>query len=258
MVRAFLTILWPRIPCGLLLAGSPLLAFWVLSYLPAVAEPGEQATQENELFAGLRHEDAEGRAMNSPLDGRILPAFKGTPLGLPQSFVAHTDRGNSIGLLYYPNPPEPTPEMLADEEEWVRERGFAGLLIRTAPPCGTYVCHDWVFTGGRFAMGPGSVDLILADNGYHPIDTPRVGDLAVYRDAQTGVIMHTAIVRVATENGPVIVESKWAWMGRYLHPASVYCCPDAVCQYYRSERAGHLLQGIDPAERDAFEARPAE
>ena len=116
------------------------------------------------------------------------------------------------------------------------------------------MCHDWVFTGGRYTL-TGDPQAILEDNGYAEVQLPRAGDLAVYRDQSSGTLMHTGVVRSVGEGGAVLVESKWAWMGRYLHPAGVYCYPGAVCTFYHSARSGHLLRGLEAADR-ALHVRP--
>jgi hypothetical protein len=137
------------------------------------------------------------------------------------------------------------PEAIPEEEVWIREQGLAGQLVRTAPPSPDYVCHDWVFTDGRYSLAGSPVEAILEDNGYAEVGRPRAGDLAVYRHGSGGSAIHTGVVRAAEEGGAVRVESKWGWRSRFLHPADVYCHPEAVCSFFRSTRRGHLLLGLD-------------
>ena len=52
-----------------------------------------------------------------------------------------------------------------------------------------------------------------------------------------------ALVRYVADGMPPLVESKWAWMGVFLHPVdkSAYGTDFA---YYRSPRSGHVLSGL--------------
>jgi len=176
----------------------------------------------------------------------MLPRFVGPPVGKGEALLVYTDRGRPVRLLSYPAPSPPPPAVLAAEEHWLRRSGLSVSLTPVAPPSATYVCHDWVFAGGRFALVGDPVAMILEDNGYQEISVPQAGDIAVYHgNGARGNIMHTGIVRAAEREDRVFVESKWAWMGRYVHPAGVYCNPNAVCSFYRSSRPGHLLRGLD-------------
>ena len=194
---------------------------------------------------------------------RRLPLYAGPPPGKGQVFWAYTDRGRPVPLVSYPDRPPPGPELAAAEGRWLRTSGLDRLLVRTGPPTMAYVCHDWVFTDGRYSLTDAVEEEILQDNGYEPVPVPQAGDLAVYRDRAGGTLMHTGVVRSVAEGGAVLVESKWAWMGRYLHPADVYCYPGAVCTFYHSPRAGHLLRGLDgssslsEASRESGPAGPA-
>src|SRR5436190_1242910 len=144
------------------------------------------------------------------------------------------------------NPSQPNPSA---EERWLQVSGLSACLVPTGPPTEAYVCHDWVFTGGRYTLDGNPVEEILLDNGYHEVAVPQPGDLAVYRQCNMAPVMHTGVVRSAGEGATVWVESKWAWHGRYLHPASVYCYPRAVDAFFRSARPGHLLRGLDGTDR---------
>jgi hypothetical protein len=180
----------------------------------------------------------------SPLPG-LIPSVHGGSLRAPETAWAFTDRGRPVRLLRYLDRPAPTPTMLAEEDSWLQTLGLSARVIRTATACGDYACHDWVFTGGRYALDGMETEVILEENGYQRVASPRPGDLAIYRRGETGGIMHTGLVRLSGRGTEIMVESKWSWLGRYLHPASVYHCPDAVCLFYRSKRIGHLLQGIN-------------
>jgi hypothetical protein len=71
---------------------------------------------------------------------------------------------------------------------------------------------------------------------------PRPLDLAIYRDAK-GEVAHIGIVR-AIRPEVILIESKWGWGGLFLHPHEAHPYAPATCVFYRSERAGHLLQGL--------------
>src|SRR5437868_6298837 len=118
---------------------------------------------------------AEGPARSA----RLMPPYSGPPLGEGESLLAYTDRGRPVPLVYYPHRPAPAPELAAAEERWLHATGLAAVLVRTAPPTGAYVCHDWVFTGGRYELVGCPVEAILQDNAYHEVAAPRAGDLAV-------------------------------------------------------------------------------
>jgi hypothetical protein len=105
-------------------------------------------------------------------------------------------------------------------------------------------CHGYVFTAGHYYLSGDEVPLILEDNGYRETRHPKAGDVAVYRDA-TGKVIHTAVVRGATGEGIVLVESKWGSVGRFLHRSDIHCYTEtASCLYYRSPRKGNQLRGI--------------
>jgi hypothetical protein len=144
--------------------------------------------------------------------------------------------------------------VLADPEDKVLARlGYKDGVIRREPAADQSNCHGWVFTGGRYWVGGEAVAQILADNGYVVVTDPRPGDLAVYRD-KADAVGHTAVVRYVADGMPPIVESKWAWMGVFLHPVDKSAYGTNVT-YYRSPRDGHLLAGLgDTAPAAATEA----
>jgi hypothetical protein len=135
------------------------------------------------------------------------------------------------------------PADLVAEALLVKSQRLATHLIRTAAPDRGSNCHGWVYTGGRYYVDANAVELILRDNGYKAVTTPRAGDLAIFRD-QYGRLVHSSVVRVGAADGLVLVESKWSYLGCYLHTPKDYCYA-ASWTYYRSARAGHLLRGLD-------------
>jgi hypothetical protein len=189
-------------------------------------------------------------ALGCPIAAATLLAF-GTgrqPIEAPPApqmppGTAVTDRGRDVPLWQARGGPWPVQVMRAAE---VRElRGFAldGRLIQVGPPDWSYNCHGWVFTGGCYLLPDDYVETVLQDNGYGPVEGPDVGDLTIYRNDQ-GSVIHTALVWAVGDDGRVLVESKWDWKSRYLHP------PDGTpygerWAYYRSPRPGHLLRGLD-------------
>jgi hypothetical protein len=115
--------------------------------------------------------------------------------------------------------------------------------IRRGPPTDHSNCHGWVFTGGRFNLSGEQVDTILTENGYEKADKPQAGDVIVYRAGT--LLRHTGVVQAVLPGGEVLVESKWGWMGVFLHAAgdSPY---GKEYEFRRSPRAGHLLTGLTP------------
>jgi hypothetical protein len=154
--------------------------------------------------------------------------------------AARTDAGRPVRFAA-PLTPRPAAELAAAEARVLDGLGLAGRLVRRAPASDGCNCHGWVFAGGRYWVNRADVELILADNGYEPVGTPRPGDLAVYRQAG-GAIAHTAVVRQA--GGRVTVAGKWLWMGVFEH--AVADSPYGTdLTYYRSARAGHRVAGWD-------------
>ncbi len=160
-----------------------------------------------------------------------------------RQLTAYTDRGAPVDVFDVGEHGAQASDLTA-EAELARPQALGLHLIRTAPPDEASNCHGWVFTGGRYLVDGGDVDRILQDNGYDAVTAPRVGDLVIYRLGE-GNISHTALVRVVTDDGLVLLESKWSSLGRYLHRPEDYC-PGSTWAYYRSPRQGHLLRGLDP------------
>jgi hypothetical protein len=155
-----------------------------------------------------------------------------------------TDAGEAVRVYDLQGQPA-FPEDRIAEEQLKQFPDTALHLMRTAPADRSYNCHGWVFTDGRYLVDGADVDRILNDNGYVPVTTPREGDLIVYKDS--GVhICHSGIVRAVTDDGLVLVESKWTSMGRFLHPPEAYL-PGTPRIYYRSPRNGHWLRGVNKA-----------
>lgn len=156
-----------------------------------------------------------------------------------------TDRGRHIPMMGMPEDEDSAAPLSAERElAWVRDMVPALRLLRTGPPDRRCNCHGWTFTGGRYLIHGADVPTILADNDYQPVSVPQPGDLIVYRDSEGTRVLHTGIVRTAGPDAPLLIESKWGLLGRYVHaPESQPYGPHFT--YYRSARPGHLLQGLD-------------
>jgi hypothetical protein len=94
--------------------------------------------------------------------------------------------------------------------------GYADRRIERAGKDPSANCHGWVFTGGQYLLTSQCVETILADNEYQVVAQPRPGDVIVYRDA-FDLILHSGLVRLALDDGLVLIESKWGLDARYLH-----------------------------------------
>src|SRR5262249_28326895 len=137
---------------------------------------------------------------------------------------------------------ETAPDLVTSEGNLIRNQRLLEHMLRTAPPDTSYNCHGWVFAAGKFWVKGQEVQAILDDNGYREVSTPRPNDVAVFRD-DVGNILHTGLVRTASEDGLILIESKWGTLGRYIHMPQdqVYA---ASCSYYRSSRQSHALHGL--------------
>jgi hypothetical protein len=162
-----------------------------------------------------------------------------------RKYTLYTDRGAPVDVFDLGGHVALVNDKAA-ELQMAQSKGLGLSLIRTAPPDGASNCHGWVFTGGRYLVDGGDVHRILQDNGYDVVTSPRVGDLAVYR-LGAGNVAHTALVRVVTDDGLVLLESKWSSLGCYLHTPEAYC-PGSTWTYFRSPRRGHLLRGLEPSD----------
>jgi hypothetical protein len=184
--------------------------------------------------------DAEGWLTSRTETGpaRYGPSLQG---GRPEALALWTDQGGTVPVTAIAAAGRPVDA--AAEAQLVQSKGLELRLLRTGEPSWGSNCHGWVFTAGRYLLDGEAVDLILQDNGYRRVATPRAGDLVVYRAG--GGVAHTAVVRVA---GPdlLLVESKWNELGVYLHrPADYHPRLGLACEFYRSPRHGHLLRGLE-------------
>jgi len=176
------------------------------------------------------------------------------PLDPVAGVVATTDAGRQVKLLE-PQAARSPAETQSAERRTLANMAFVERVIRIEPATDVCNCHGWVFTGGRYWIGPDDVEIILVDNDYRPVTDPRPGDIAVYRDGTS--IAHTGLVRTGGAGTPVLIESKWGWMGVFLHR------PDDTCygrrySFYRGPRETHLIAGLGgPSTPGRLELPPA-
>ena len=191
-------------------------------------------------LVAFERDDRERLDEAHDLDSMAFPS----PLRATARGHAVTDRGHVV-VLQEPIEPRSPDALTPTEEHVLRRFALQGQVVRHEGATNATNCHGWVFTGGRFWLLGTEVETILTDNAYAPVEHPRPGDLAIFRD-QRGV-NHTSVVRYVTEGWPVLVEGKWGSSGVYLHATDKSCYGTNVT-YYRSPRCGHLLTGLaDPA-----------
>lgn len=149
-----------------------------------------------------------------------------------------TDLGHKISLFHW----DLNQNGYADYQRWSREylSGFIRTVIQRADPSPLTNCHGWVFTEGQFVMTGNQIDEILHDNGYVRTDNPQANDIVVYR-SNFGVVLHTGLVRGVLNDGTIMIESKWGFEGRYLHPVEDQPYSDNVF-YWRTQRPSHALR----------------
>ena len=152
-------------------------------------------------------------------------------------WVARTDKGRAVPMMRMLGAPTLDAE---EQAAYIHSRGLDVRVIQTAPGDTSYNCHGWVFAGGKAWIASASVDEILEDNGYHTVSRPGVGDLVVFRDAD-GKVSHSALVRAATEDGGILVESKWGFTGRYVHSLEHHAYRADQATFYHTTRGGHGL-----------------
>ncbi|MFO0880452.1 MAG: hypothetical protein U0840_24165 [Gemmataceae bacterium] len=172
---------------------------------------------------------------------RHMEALLGMPnLAQDREHVLLTDAGTELPLW---NATDISNEE-SDAElamEYLRYRQFEARVIQTGKADSSYNCHGWVFTGGRAWVKGNSVDRILQDNGYREVSQPAPGDIAVYRSEHRDV-MHTSLVRGVSEDGTLLLESKWGKLGRYVHTADCHAYSMFNCTFYTCERPNHQMR----------------
>jgi hypothetical protein len=208
-----LLVRWKAIPFAALLVVGPVLAVAWLWRLDAESAPPEPDFSANPAFAAVDLERAAPSRAYSDA-GRPLPLYR------ISEHISQGDLNATDGTLF---------------DAW----GLNGHVIRTAAASDEYNCHGWVFAEGHFWIKGEDVPTILEDNGYHATTKPQIGDIVVYCD-YGGHVAHSGIIRVATPDTPILIESKLGKGGRFIHP------PDALrygvdITYYHTARQDHSI-----------------
>lgn len=192
------------------------------------------------VAAIVRHDRAVEAVVDQQMDEFNVLTYTPERRWIDDVAVA-TDRGQPIPVAV-----AKVAHTRAEMDGMERRSGTLGTYgdntIKLRPADVNSNCHGWVFTGGRYIVGGEAVETILQDNGYEPVRDPEPGDIAVYRD--NGSVTHTAVVRYVSADRPVMVESKWGWMGVYLHAADKSCYGTNFT-FYHTPRGGDVLKGIN-------------
>jgi hypothetical protein len=160
--------------------------------------------------------------------------------------VLKTDKGKNV-LLKTTNA-EIVQDLGVMEKRWLETSPHRDKLIHRESANTQSNCHGWVFTHGKFIVPGSEVDAILHDNGYYPVQHAEPNDVVVYR-AQDGSVLHTAIVRAKLDDGTLLVEGKWGFLGVYLHDVRTSCYGDNFT-FHRTDRSTHYLQGMETIEAE--------
>ena len=236
---------WNGAPRFALVLGMVLAALLVMGVVRSALTAGETRFRLPLclLIAGLglagwltsRAEEAAVAEFDfSRLKGEVDPEFYAE---VPD-VTAWTDLGTPIPLFTYNAPARQS----VGDDHVLRSLELTKRVIQTELPNDRCNCHGWTFADGQYVIRGQDVDCILAENNYVPVTDPRVGDLIIYR-GEDGHVLHSGIVRAVGADGFVLVESKWGFLGRYLHEPDVQCY-SPYYTYYRSERPGHRLIGL--------------
>jgi hypothetical protein len=155
---------------------------------------------------------------------------------------ARTDAGRPISLCVAHKEFGRVPDESSDAT-LIEERQLGRRVIQTAPASLDCNCHGWVFAGGRHWVRGAQVERILEDNGYEAVSRPQPGDVAIWR-SHRGDLLHSGLVRSASEDGLVLIESKWGQAGRFIHTPEHHAYLGSNCTFYHSPRGSHLLRGL--------------
>lgn len=155
----------------------------------------------------------------------------------PETWV--TDAGTALNVRIPANPR--SAQQIREEERFCLDSfQWSALLIERRPADDRSNCHGWVFTGGQAWVLSEDVPRILRENGYLHVDHPKPGDIAIYR-GEDGLSKHTALVRSVGD--VTMVESKWGWMGVYLHEVN-RSCYGTNYEFFRSPRRDHIVTHV--------------
>ena len=161
----------------------------------------------------------------------------------PASIACQTDSGTPI-TVYQPTAYRLPAELVQDEKNVLSGFGWENRVIHRSPANDVSNCHGWVFTGGKYWIESRDVMTIVSQNGYRPVRSPLPGDLVVYK--RDGTVTHTGIVR--SVGAVTMVESKWGWMGVYLHDVESSCYGTNYSYYHNARRSGHQFAQLNPSD----------
>jgi hypothetical protein len=177
--------------------------------------------------------------------GKIDPSLHTWP-ALPgeikpiTSHVGMTDKGRRIDLYRF----ELTGELPADGQAIeATSNSFPVALIRRKEADLSANCHGWVFASGTYLINSDGVSMILEDNGYTRVASPKTGDVAIYRN-MNGNIIHTAVVCSVLTDNTILLESKWGVHQRFIHLPEDQPYSTLV-EYFTTSRANHGIKVVE-------------
>ena len=203
------------------------------------------------LALGLREsiseadDDPDGLEAVSLLERTYATAQPPTLEAIAPS-IARTDKGREIKLYKHANP-ETLPddaEIMKRQKKLLASMALSEHVIALGLSTQGTNCFGVVFAGGRYWLKGEDVPAILQDNNYYKVRRPLPNDVAIYYRAD-GSVEHAGTVRFSEPKGLIIVSSKWGRFGRFLHRHDLTLYTDVNCTFYRSERKGHALTGIN-------------
>lgn len=156
-----------------------------------------------------------------------------TPPGfepIPGKFV-ETDKGRRLQLMRLDQVQEADD---GEEVTYIRSLGLDHQIIQTGSRDESYNCHGWVFADSKGWILGESVDSILEDNQYHTISKPQLGDVVLFRNSVRKVT-HSSIVRAVLDDGTILIESKWGFLGRYIHTLEQHAYRGHQPAFYRKK-----------------------
>lgn len=162
----------------------------------------------------------------------------------PASVGCRTDAGTPI-TVYTATVQRPLTDLFQDEKRILSGFEWENRVIHRSPADEVTNCHGWVFTGGKYWVVGSDVMTIVTQNGYRPVRMPFPGDLVIYK-RDDGSVTHTGIVR--SVGAVTMVESKWGWMGVYLHAVESSCYGTNYTFYRNPTRTGHQFAQLKPSD----------
>lgn len=96
-------------------------------------------------------------------------------------------------------------------------------------------CHGVTFTNGQYWINDDQVDTMLRGGGFRQTTTPKVGDVAVYRDSAGNVVHSVTVTKVDPTTGQVLEVSGLGGIQMHEHintPRDGWSDPTATITYY--------------------------